>query len=363
MPTTEDANPTVLADSSAAASAPAQETQPRHWRWLIFTAKIAVAGGLIAWLCLDRLDLRRLAVLPRSSGLALLGLAALGSMLLPAVRWWCLLRLQKIDTTLWQATKLTWIGYATALVLPGAASADVAKSYLIVRQRPDAWARGLSTVLVDRFLGLYSLILLGCTSAGWLIASRHAAPYVWAAFGPLAAVLAGTTGVTAWVMLTPPWRLLACVAPRRWIDAGRESLALYRQAPGPLAICLMLSLAGSILTAGSLALAARLLGSRVDWAASFLIGPLVVLANCLPLTPGGIGVAEATASELFSQAGCADGAEMMLSLRLIMATLSLPAILALLGRRPEMARLSPPLGAGSAPDARSTDIPSARRAA
>jgi uncharacterized membrane protein YbhN (UPF0104 family) len=71
----------------------------------------------------------------------------------------------------------------------------------------------------------------------------------------------------------------------------------------------------------------------VSWSASLLIGPLVVLANCLPFTPGGIGVAEATSSQLFRGVGSTSGAEMMLAIRLMMALLSLPALLILFGRR------------------------------
>ena len=302
----------------------------RHsWRLIV---KFVLAAGIVAWLCTGRLDVRRLTHVPLWPDLAGLALIVFGSMLLPAVRWWWLLRIQQIDVSLWRATKMTWVGYVAALIMPGAASGDLAKSYMILRQQSGAKARSLSTVLIDRFLGIYSLLLLGCLSAAWY---RWANPYgrsLGAISDLLFALLTGATLASALALLGPTRRLLSWAAPLAWIDAWKESYQLYRNSKSALVGCLMLSLIGSILTAASLAAADRALGGAASWTASLLIGPLVVLANGVPLTPGGIGVAEATASELFNQAGSANGAEMMLAVRLIMAILSLPALLILFGR-------------------------------
>jgi putative exporter of polyketide antibiotics len=81
----------------------------------------------------------------------------------------------------------------------------------------------------------------------------------------------------------------------------------------------------------SFAVAGRMLGEIVTWDATFLAGPLVFLVNSLPITPGGIGLAEATSSELFSRLGSAGGAEIMILFRICSALLSLPGILPVLG--------------------------------
>lgn len=84
------------------------------------------------------------------------------------------------------------------------------------------------------------------------------------------------------------------------------------------------------MTIGALAVAGRVLGERVPWDAAFLAGPLIVVANCLPITPGGIGLAEAVSSELFASLGSADGAEMMILTRICIALVALPGVLPLL---------------------------------
>ncbi len=298
----------------------------RRGPWLVLLVKIAVAAAIIAWLCTGRLEIRRLAEIPFSFDLVLLAAIVFGSMLLPAVRWWWLLRIQRIEVSLWRVIALTWFGYFAALVLPGAAGGDLARSYLIVRRQREARARSLSTVLVDRMIGVYSLALLGCTSAAWYVLSREASPTVWWVCYTMAALFAGLTPVVAWVVFARPPRWLAGMLPLAWAEAWRDSSALYNGSKWALAGCLVLSLASNVLVAISLAAADRVLGGGVSWMASLFVGPLVVLANCLPFTPGGLGVAEAAASELFQQVGSADGAEMMLAIRLVMATLSLPAL-------------------------------------
>jgi uncharacterized membrane protein YbhN (UPF0104 family) len=80
------------------------------------------------------------------------------------------------------------------------------------------------------------------------------------------------------------------------------------------------------MTIGTFGIAARLLGERIPWDATFLAGPLIVLSNCLPLTPGGMGVAEAVSSGLFASVGTLCGAEMMIILRLCSTAVSLPGI-------------------------------------
>ena len=102
---------------------------------LILVAQFTIAASLVVWLVLSgRLEFRLLTSVRFSTQFLLLLALILGSLALPALRWWWLLRIQKLDEPLWDVTALTWLGYFTALVLPGAASGDLARSYLMVRR-------------------------------------------------------------------------------------------------------------------------------------------------------------------------------------------------------------------------------------
>ncbi len=251
-------------------------------------------------------------------------------MVLPAVRWWWLLRIQKITTSMMQVVRLTWFGYIASLVLPGAASGDIARSVLIVRDNGDARARAFSTVLADRFLGLYSLFLLGLTSLLVSIiygGTRCVSPMLQIAIAlPFIAMTLSVVAIY--------WRssrdLILRFLPTHWNRAWAESIAFYREGRTAMLGCLCVSLLSSVMTFAAFTASSETLGNVIPWTHTFITGPLIVLSNCLPITPGGAGIAEATSSELFAQQGFANGAEVMLLTRICTTILSIPGLLGIL---------------------------------
>ncbi|HVT30037.1 MAG TPA: lysylphosphatidylglycerol synthase transmembrane domain-containing protein [Lacipirellulaceae bacterium] len=306
----------------------------RRRAWWLPALKAVLAAGIIGWLCTGPLNMRLLSGVLGSGHLAFLGAIVFASMFLPAIRWYWLLRIQRLNVTLWAVVRMTWIGYVTGLILPGAVSGDLAKGYLVLRDQPEGRARGLSTVLVDRFIGLYTMMTLGVVAAARFEAMYQTTAAVHAMLAGLLVLLTGATSGAVALLVAPVRRVLARVVPTTLAAAGTESYRLYVNAKLALTGCLVLSLASSAVTAMSLAAADRTLSGNVSWTASLVAGPLVILANSLPITPGGIGVAEATSSQLFAVLGSTNGAEMMLVLRLAMTVLSLPAVLLLFTRQP-----------------------------
>jgi len=279
--------------------------------------KIFLSGTLLGWLIVSgRLQLDRLAAVPLNWQLLPLLLLVMGSMLLPAVRWWWLLKIQGLPEPLTKIIRLTWIGYLTALVLPGAASGDLAKGILILRHHHQARARALSTVLADRFLGLHSLLCLGSFSLLWTAVKGEPQSAIIAITLPNTVLLAGMTMGLIALLEKRSRSLLLWMMPIRWRSAWDESFVLYRAGMPQLLGCFGLSCISSTMTVASFSAAAILLGQDLTWQAAFAAGPLIVIANCLPFTPGGIGLAEAVSSELFAQLGSGAGAEIMALTRL-----------------------------------------------
>jgi uncharacterized membrane protein YbhN (UPF0104 family) len=305
---------------------------PGWWRSrLLLPAKLALAGGLLLWLVSsDRLQLDKFLAVSLSGELLLFVAIVLLSMAVPAVRWWWLLRVQELQVPLRQVFRLTWAGYFTGLLLPGAASGDLAKGYLIVRGRQNGRIRALSTVLVDRVIGVYSLLFLGSLSALWLIAGgRTGGPDLAMGLVAVLLLLILTLGGAA-LLLAPSRRLLLRVLPLRWRLTVEHSLEFYAQHKASLLGCFCLSIVTSAGTLIAFALAAELLGGGVFWSATFIAGPLVIVANCLPLTPGGLGVGETVSHSLYTALGTSCGAEIMALVRVAMAVLALPGLVALL---------------------------------
>src|SRR5205823_2082577 len=106
-----------------------------HWRpRALLGVKLVLTGGLLAWLLgTGQIDLRKLLAVPCSIDLAILAALTITALALPACRWWWLLRLQGLPVPLGRVAAMTWVGYVTQLLLPGAASGDVARSYLILQ--------------------------------------------------------------------------------------------------------------------------------------------------------------------------------------------------------------------------------------
>ena len=99
--------------------------RPAWQRRLILAGKIGLAGGLLAWLLVSgRLQLGRLASVSLDWRFAVLLALVAGSMIVPAFRWWWLLRIQGLREPAWKIVSLTWAGYLAAMVLPGAAGGD-----------------------------------------------------------------------------------------------------------------------------------------------------------------------------------------------------------------------------------------------
>jgi uncharacterized membrane protein YbhN (UPF0104 family) len=298
-------------------------------RRLILAGKIALAVSLLTWLLLSgRLQLGRLASVSLDWRLAVLLALVAGSMILPAFRWWWLLRIQGLREPLGKILRLTWAGYLAALVLPGAASGDLAKTYLILRRRSQTRARAFSTVLADRFLGLHSLFCLGALSVVWIALHGEAGVAGRTMAAAILVPLAAMTIALPALLWRPTRRSLFRILPAGWRDAWDESFVLYYAGLRQVLGCFGLSLLSNVMTVASLAVAGRLLGQMVTWDAAFLAGPLIVVANCVPITPGGIGLAEAASSELFAHLGLGGGAEIMILLRACGFLLSLPGIVA-----------------------------------
>ena len=307
-------------------------------RSLILTVKIVLAIGLVAWLVLsDRLQLSRLVSLRMGWPLAALFALVSGSMILPAIRWWWLLRIQGLREPLGKVFRLTWSSYLAALILPGAASGDLTKSFLILRDNRQARARAFSTVLADRFLGLQSLFFLGTLSAVWMAADGRVemgnGRLLLATVIPL---LLMTLGLSV-LLINTTRSMLFGFMPRLWCEAWNESFTRYRADLPSLAGCFGVSILSSLMTMASFTVAGRAIGHSIQLGTALIAGPLIVVANCLPITPGGIGIAEAMSSELFGQFGSSAGAEVMLLTRVCSAMAAMLGVIPILAH----ARQSP----------------------
>jgi uncharacterized membrane protein YbhN (UPF0104 family) len=295
-------------------------------QYVVNLAKILVAGGLLFWLVHSgRLDFSVLLSAP-ANAYHLLGLGALlANMLLQYMRWWRLLRTQQVNMSIGRALQLSWIAEFFSVILPGAAGGELVRGYYVVRDAPGSKVAGVSTLLVDRALGLYALLWLGTVSlpflgGGW----RHLPPAILQMEILVLVLLVGTSGLLLGLWFRPICNLALHLVPRRFRPPIEETLNAYHVRGRDLLICFGLSLLANLMLMVGFLAAARVLGSPCLWQQVFFVGPLAIIANTLPISPGGVGAAETTASLLFAQFGVTTGAMIALTARAWQVLLRLP---------------------------------------
>jgi uncharacterized membrane protein YbhN (UPF0104 family) len=312
--------------------------------------EVLIAVGLLTWLVdSGRLDFTILFSRPLSI-FHLLGIPILlVGVLLRALRWWWLLRAQSIHLSLQQAIQLSWIGNFFSSVLPGLAGGELVRAYYIAREASVAKVASVSTVLLDRVLGLYALLWLGIPSVLVLMILQNELTSTVIQMGALISMLVIGTSVLSLTLWAHPTRsLILGLMPKRFHAPLEATLDAYQAHGRDLLACFTLSLLAGIMQMSAFLLASQIIDTPLDWKQVFLVGPLVFIANTLPISPGGIGVAETAASVLFAQFGVETGASIMLIVRLWVLIVRLPGGLIYI-LRPRSSSVAQPVGKAKPP--------------
>jgi uncharacterized membrane protein YbhN (UPF0104 family) len=207
--------------------------------------------------------------------------------------------------------------------LPGGVGGDVVRVGALWEssRRPQ---EAFNSVLMARFVGLWSIVLLASAAAVVYTLStglQAALPFLILSGGALVAGGAGT----AFVFGAPLAWLLKRL-PDGW-GAWHAELRAYRSRPVHLMRGLGLSLAIQVCAVGINILVAQALDLAVPHAGLVLAIPLVTLSGVLPISLGGFGVREGAYLYLLGQLGGRPTDAVLLSL----AVYTLLALVAALG--------------------------------
>jgi uncharacterized protein (TIRG00374 family) len=289
-------------------------------------AKVLVAAGLLIWLVESgRLDLHSLFSTPLSVFHVLGMLVLLMGMVMQAWRWWWLLKAQQIPLSFQRTLGLVWIGRFLAMVLPGAVGGIMVRAYYVTREAPSAKLAGLSSIVLDRSMGLYASFLLSVTALVFTVWSSEPLTRPMLHVGVVTILFfMGASLIFLSLSLNPTRNLMLGLVPGRFRAPLEGVLKAYRGRGTGLSVCFALSLAISVMAMGAFVIAGYAIGTPVGWKQAFMVCPLVFVASALPISPGGIGVSETAASVLFARFGVETGATIMLMVRLWYLVLRLP---------------------------------------
>ncbi len=220
------------------------------------------------------------------------------SLLIVAVRWWMLLRIQRIRLKLWEVIRLTFLGQFFNAVVPGTVGGDLIKAYY-VSKHTDRKAAALVSIFVDRVMGLTELVLL---AAVMLI-------IVWAT-GLEGLSNIRTPAITVGVVMVVVVVVLAMLLSARFrrmfhiqklyqrlpiaksLAAAGDAANLYRKRIAYLIRAVAITFGAHIAWVGAIGLIGKSLGLQIPFYNYFVYIPLIYIIGAVPLTPGGVGLIE-----------------------------------------------------------------------
>ena len=289
-------------------------------RRILSVLGLAVAVALAVWVVMRAGDLKNLAAVFRGAlnrpGWLLLGVSLLGvSLLAGTLRWWLLLGAFWTPLPFREVVRLYLAGHFCSIFATGATGGDVVKAAVVAARFPGRRLAAIASIGVERVIGLLSLAFpLGLaqaavrrTTAGTGGIDMHRLCLVLSlglfAAWCLAAVVLCVNG--SWLARRMPLRrrfpaLCGRLAPLAavWEDIRR---VCFRR--NLLCSVLWLSILNHVVAALCGVAMARAAGADVpllDAASAMLLSNAVAM---VPLTPGGVGLREATAAELLRTIG------------------------------------------------------------
>ncbi len=252
--------------------------------------------------------------------LILSGLLIAFTVALQLTRWYILVRALDLPFTERNALRLGMVGIFFNTFLPGSVGGDLVKAYFIAKDQPGRRTAAVATVIADRALGLFGLILF-CAVLG-TIAWSLGDPRI-TANADLKWMIETMTLIAAGTIIS---FLLLGLLPQRRVDrfAGRlraipklggslselwYAVWIYRQRLRVVALCVLLSAVAHFSLVFSFHAASRVFppenpaDDQATLTEHMVIAPIGFIVQALPLSPGGVGVGEAAFAGLYKISG------------------------------------------------------------
>ncbi|HET7731208.1 MAG TPA: lysylphosphatidylglycerol synthase transmembrane domain-containing protein [Usitatibacter sp.] len=260
-----------------------------------FFLKYVVGVSLIAWMVASgKLELASLTTLPRTLVAECLGLIAVQTVL-AALRVRYILRQQGIETGLVQCVMYNCSGVLYSAFLPGGISGDAVRAYLFMKAVPGQRLGILGAMVLDRLLGLVTMVALGLVAALYLaLTLAFIRPYLLA----FTAIFAALTGGLALLHFIGgrhrPGERAASGLRSLWakLHGAIAELRIHHYSAGTIASVMAQSFLIHLTTVGVIYLCSLHAGAALGFLEVFTVTPIGLLVNAVPLSPGGLGIGE-----------------------------------------------------------------------
>src|SRR5215468_7615010 len=211
--------------------------------------------------------------------------------------------------------------------IPGGTGGDVMKLYYLAASSRGRRVEIATLIFVDRAVALFCMLSLVVALAmldGRLVWDYPLIGSLVATAGALALGLlaCGATVCSTRLRASRLYGYLMGRAPlRHYLARAADALYVYRKNKAAVARAAALSVIGHLALLGLMSAAARVFMPNAPPLTVSLLALLGLLANALPITPGGLGVGEAAFEGLFRAVGYSGGARLILAWRVGMLAL------------------------------------------
>lgn len=264
-----------------------------------FLTKIAIASGML-FLVFRKVDLTGVLGCLKTAKAEMLGCTAV-CFLVPiwvaGWRWKKLLRICDVHAPYISLVLAAHIGQFFALFLPGPLGDDTARVLYLSRLTGGRSGLAVSSVMMDRIVGLSSLLLMGaaCIPFHWGLLSGGAETRLMAQ-GMLGAA-AGLVVVVAGLLLMGPdrfseWLQLVTDRLPKFVPASRVMALLntiYERRSG-LASVLLAAFLSQLALCSSFYFAGRAVAIDIPFLSWMAFVPIILAAGAIPVTIAGVGV-------------------------------------------------------------------------
>ena len=269
-------------------------------RIAIVCLKLTVAGAMLVWLC-HKIDLGLAWTRLRDSNrwpIAVAILVCLGTVVISGWRWHRLLRVVQITIPLTALICIAQIGQFFMIFLPGPTGDDLTRMLYISRLAPGHVAESCMTVLIDRCLGLASVLALAVLWIPWQWSTLSTTPQThWLAVIVLSAGASVCLGGVLFFAAGQPTHLwlqkrLRALPPHSLREGAVRIWGLLCVNKKPLAKVIAAAIGTQLFLCLVFYLAGVSVGIYIPLLSWLTFVPIVLAANAVPITFAGIGVRE-----------------------------------------------------------------------
>jgi len=299
------------------------------WKLAVAVVRVALGVGLLFWV-LSRSALQAMAPVVSNAWIlfVLLALAIFG-VTVEAERLRILFRSAGLGLPRPLAYRVVPVGTFFNFCVPGGTGGDVVKLYYLARANPGVGVEVATVVVVDRVIALTAVLLLvlglAVPSVGLVRSSSILQAVVLTAMAMLGAI--AIVLLLAWSRAFRATRVYGALMRRapfhRYVERIADAVHAFRDRKRALLAALFVSFFGHMGVAATYVAVASVILPSVQWPVVSFLSMLGMVANAVPITPGGLGVGEAAFEQLFRVSGATGGAALLVLWRLSMIPIAI----------------------------------------